>query len=434
MRELIKKQIEENYEKRMAYNLQANSFRIKKDLRIGDRSIESLKDFFFKNILPEYKNNNPRKIDSKLQNFSCLIANLYYSKNSHPLAVPLSRNAYKADSNPSVFIVDLVKILYEKQYIEIKKGFNCKNKNDSRVTRIWKTDKLKNELFFSKNSNVEHYHIVDDHELIILRDDSKKKQSVKFRNSKYTNQLRKDIAFINVVNRRFEVVCHSEKQPISLTTDLHAVFNNRSFEDGGRLYTGKRGYQGLYREDRSLITINGNETVELDYSGLHPHILYANVGIQAEGDQYKMVNPDEKLRPVLKNALLTLLNADSEKDMVRAGTYFLNKNYELKNVMRERNLTIYDLLKWFKTAHQKISHFFCTGQGVKLMNIDSDIAKGVLLHFANENEACLCIHDSFIVESKNENYLKNIMIEYYEKIISLKFNTGIKFTCKVEKK
>jgi len=45
---------------------------------------------------------------------------------------------------------------------------------------------------------------------------------------------------------------------------------------GGRLYTeGISYYQGLSSIDRQDITINGKQTVEVDYSALHPMLLYA---------------------------------------------------------------------------------------------------------------------------------------------------------------
>jgi hypothetical protein len=289
------------------------------------------------------------------------------------------------------------------------------------------------ELLRHKEIGQEKFQVIEDNNLIILRDRDENKTPIKYRNTKFTNKLRKDLQLINEVNRRFSIQHSPIGHPaVRLITDLHAVFNNGKFEEGGRFYTGKNGYQGLYREDRTEITINGNNTVELDYSGLHPYILYAKVGIQAEGDQYDKVNLDKKLRPILKNSLLALLNSESEQKMISAGNYFLHENYDYYDKMQKKGLTINDLLKMFKAAHSTIAQFFCTGQGVKLMNIDAEIARTVLLDFAKRNEACLCVHDSFIVEAKNKDILHKLMVDSYQQIISKRFLTPKLFSCPVK--
>jgi hypothetical protein len=144
------------------------------------------------------------------------------------------------------------------------------------------------------------------------------------------------------------------------------------------------------------------------------------------------VHSDPALRPVLKIALLALLNASSEKEMVRAGNYNLFENQNIYSLMKEYKISMKDILEMFKSVHKPISQFFCSGQGVKLMNIDSEIAKNILLYFARINEPCLCIHDSFIVRNGNENMLKNIMTESYTKIVIEKFSTKKEYFCNVK--
>lgn len=401
----------------------------------GNKSCEISKKFFDDKILPQYFKDKPLKKDKKQKDFLCIIANLKYASINKPLIVSLSSNDYKGIIFPSRYTLHLVKNLYHNGYIELKKGFfDHENPDNSRYTRIWPKKKLIEELFNHNEIAQEKFQIIENKKLVILRNDDKKKSSKKYRETKYTKQLQEDIAKINEVNRRFSIKHeHEDREAIRLTSDLHAVFNNGTFKNGGRFYTGKNGYQGLFREGRQEVTINGNKTIELDYGGLHPHILYAQVGIQAEGDQYEKVCPDKKLRPVLKKALLALLNADSETKMVRAGNEFLHQNYEIYKIMKEKHLTIKDLIKLFKISHASIAHFFCTGQGVKLMNIDSEIARIIMLKFASENMACLCIHDSFIVEKQNEQMLKELMLETYQNVISEKFPHKKLFTCPVKR-
>lgn len=65
---------------------------------------------------------------------------------------------------------------------------------------------------------------------------------------------------------------------------LHRVFNNGSFEQGGRFYGGW--WQSIPSKYRPCITINGHATREFDYSNLHAAILYAQVGLPLQDDAY----------------------------------------------------------------------------------------------------------------------------------------------------
>lgn len=53
---------------------------------------------------------------------------------------------------------------------------------------------------------------------------------------------------------------------------------NLNFRRGGRFYALGGGWQSLPKAVRKAVTINGEEVAELDYSALHPSILYAYVG------------------------------------------------------------------------------------------------------------------------------------------------------------
>ena len=57
-----------------------------------------------------------------------------------------------------------------------------------------------------------------------------------------------------------------------LDSCVRAVYNV-SFDRGGRLYSrGANGYQGLRKSERQRVTVDGEETIELDYSGFQPRV------------------------------------------------------------------------------------------------------------------------------------------------------------------
>ena len=55
-------------------------------------------------------------------------------------------------------------------------------------------------------------------------------------------------------------------------------FNRQSFDCLGRLYCGA--IQTLRKATRATILLNGEETAEPDFKGLHPRLLYAAEGLQ----------------------------------------------------------------------------------------------------------------------------------------------------------
>ncbi len=93
---------------------------------------------------------------------------------------------------------------------------------------------------------------------------------------------------------------------------LYRVFNNCTFEDGGRFYGGW--WQHIPSALRRHITINGCRTIEADYSGLHPAILFAQAGMEIPSDPYARVPGASESRILRKHAKRTfnaLLNASS---------------------------------------------------------------------------------------------------------------------------
>ena len=71
----------------------------------------------------------------------------------------------------------------------------------------------------------------------------------------------------------------------------------------------------------------------------------------------------------------------------------------------------------FFDVHKSIAHYFCNGKesGLRIVNKDSKIALDIINHFVKQGRPILCIHDSFIVEQKYKNELKNVMKKTYTK-------------------
>ena len=71
------------------------------------------------------------------------------------------------------------------------------------------------------------------------------------------------------------------------------------------------------------------------------------------------------------------------------------------------------MLKLFKEHHSDIAHYLFTGIGITLQNTDSKISEYIIKRMTNKSIPILNIHDSFIVERKQQQQLKQVMIKAF---------------------
>lgn len=198
-----------------------------------------------------------------------------------------------------------------------------------------------------------------------------------------------------------------------LQGQLYRVYNNGKFTEGGRFYGAS--YQQLNKDDRAKILINNSSVTEVDYSSFHLNILYHKTKKQFEGDPYLKVIDNPELRPLLKLVSLIAVNSQNPAQALRAIKDEIRKNIELQKLKRIYKLDEKDLLRKFESTHFRISNYFYSGIGIKLQNLDSQIAETVLKYFTRREIPCLCVHDSFLVSSEHGAELKETMNAVYKK-------------------
>lgn len=362
------------------------------------------------------------------------VVNIFDSRYAgKPIAVSMNRNDYRSQdryiqTNYSC-LKEIIDYLVSQGYIMLKKGF--RNKTGGRMTRICPTAKFKE--YFDPCDEIEYTPL----ELVNLRD--RNKNNLPYKDTPQTTKLRENLRDINTVNRKAIVQLKTSRGFTRLSTDLHAVFTE-DFQQNGRLYTSRSGYQSLSEEERKDIMINHKETVELDFSGMAIKLLYATAkNQQYEADPYEkclqalqthprangaLQTKTKQLRIIAKKCLLAMLNADSSVSAVSAGNNGLRKekNRHLKEALDEcklvgenisRRITIKMLHRLLKLSHKDIAEYFYTEIGLKLMHLDSKIALDVLRHFTDQGIPCLAIHDSFIVQKEYEAELRTVMDNAY---------------------
>ena len=211
---------------------------------------------------------------------------------------------------------------------------------------------------------------------------------------------------------------------------IQRIFSkSNTLEYGGRFYaipiTGFS-YQNITAVERSTIEIDCEPTVEIDYSALHPSMLYSmadKIELKPK-DMYKVkVDGNPAPRKLCKVMLLTMINAKSEQSAIKSMRHEMR--FKAQDEWMEHEAwaeLLKPLVGALKELHRHISHYFFTDIGIKLQRKDSDMAQYVMNFFNKHSWACLPIHDSFIVKRKHEHDLFSIMLDAEIAIMGCEFS------------
>jgi hypothetical protein len=207
-----------------------------------------------------------------------------------------------------------------------------------------------------------------------------------------------------IVNKFMLRSSKSEYEPIMLHQQtVRRVFSSSTFDQGGRFYGGW--WQNIPSFCRSRITLDGKETVELDFKTLHPTILYLleDLEIDDAKDLYDIGMPNVD-RDVIKKCFNAMINAPHELTR-KPANIALTKGGPTWKEIKEAILV----------RHEPIKHCFFKLLGNELQFMDSELAEEVMLHFANQDEPVLPVHDSFIVHHGHKQELENVMSVAFKK-------------------
>lgn len=249
-------------------------------------------------------------------------------------------------------------------------------------------------------------------ETVILRDGrGEEKRDVPYEDTPESNSFRDNLARINGHLANFKLSRIENGAVVDLAPSvLRRIFSRGSFELGGRFFGAP--WIRMASEDRPSILIDGEETAELDFSALHPRLIYQLEGqpLAPHVDPYGIGRWSEgERRGWAKHAFQKLLNAKPYSPIKRPPDVPYSK-------LRadEWKALVVDLTE----HHQEISGWFRSGKGLWLQRIDSEIAEGVLLRMVDRSVCCLPIHDSFIVPTSHASALHEAMVEAYTEVMS----------------
>ena len=389
-----------------------------------------------------FSNQNGKKSIAK-KHIKIVLLDLYVAWLDDPdlcIAVNMTRDFYSKnfgtdatrynELNISAKTIHVVTTLKDKGLVGYKRGVEAQEGYGSGfVSRIWAKSKL---ISMFERSALNKFMIYShyDREMLVLRDEDK--NDINYADTEETESQRLVVQQYNAILERTFIDIGSansprleiEKNKGSKSQDkphyvhilhkekfTHRVFNNSSWEEGGRFYGGF--WQRIGQDYREQILINNEETVELDFSSLHPVLAYVQAGV----DYWKEhdIGPydisvngieDAKVsREVIKKLFLLALNAKDQTTLFKA--FRSEFDYSLLDGL-EYSFTddaLGAILDSIKARHTKIADQIATGAGTVLMNLDSRIVEFVVRRFLDHNSVVLSVHDSFIVIERHRDRL-----------------------------
>lgn len=201
-----------------------------------------------------------------------------------------------------------------------------------------------------------------------------------------------------------------DKEIFPSQTSMTRIFSRGSLAKGGRFY---HSLQSQKKTQRLKLRVNDQPVIEMDYSSMHPCLLYEANGLCLEGDAYEI---DGFERDQVKVAFNVLINRDHE----------IHKKTEAQSISTATNLSVVQAKKLRELIYEKhdaVKHHFNVGYGLHLQKMDSEIALRVIDYFVNKAERpIIMIHDSAIVAYTDVQTLFYCMRDCYYDVLSMSNN------------
>lgn len=394
----------------------------------------------FKEVLDLFKVDLDKGLTSRKiggRSLRLLTLNLYLAwKNEEACFVAISRdnNSYIAGSRYNSLkigrvILDVLDLLRDEGYVEQKLGWDDPTTNRGYYTRMWATKKLQS-LFEKVELSPLDIEYDSSRETIVLRDEDGR--DIEYEDSNKTCIMRSVVARYNEFLSHFFIdIPTLEEGAISVPSGksenwfyvnsgpnfTYRVFNRGSFELGGRFYGGW--WQNIPKDYRPKIFINDHPTSEIDYENNHIVLLYNLRGLESpKSDAYSIPKPSElshvsDYRSLVKKLLLMAINASDEVKTFQAFRSDAKVGSAEAKLKDSQLRLVLDLLK---EKHKPIADKLCSGAGIELQFIDSQITEKIITRFMDHEVPILIIHDSYIVPDGQEGFLADTMTWAFQEV------------------
>tara|TARA_B100001057_G_scaffold353262_1_gene355089 strand:- start:255 stop:1526 length:1272 start_codon:yes stop_codon:yes gene_type:complete len=356
---------------------------------------------------------------------SCISANLmllYLNRVGEFVYYSRDHNHYKsiARYNPLKISIRKIKkiitLLIKHQFIDHRKGRYIRyDKELSYRSRFRPTTKFLN---FMRQYFVKRQHIYRlDSDVIILKNSEKYLKD--YLDDEYTDMIRSDcsgynnsLSFTKInLSKTKQVKDYLRERNINLRNKSYQRIFNGDFKHGGRFYG--PWWLNIPSELRQFITINNKKTVEYDYSSLIIHQIYSDVGLNYfeentySDDPYLLRGIPDTERKLNKAIIQIALNC-SDLDSLNAALLRQYKKGKLTG-NKPRKKEIEKRLNIFKEMNPRIADYVYKQIALRFQFQDSEIARKIINRCSRYLIPVLSIHDSFIVEETNSNFIIDTM-------------------------
>jgi len=400
---------------------------------------------------------NKIKLDPKERNkhyLKMLILNLFTNYNLPDgvwTSFPSTRNIWQKKSRYngnkiSNMIITIKDLMLKNNYIEQSGYYDSPDAwKESYTRRLKATKKLIGIIYKHKIDN-DKVELLPDVECIIVKEKiGKNNIQIEYEDADDIIVHRQCLIAYNNLLRRSHIDCvgipkdtgifiGNSKYPVHVNQQNKWVKRIFIKDDQSKnlLYGRFHGgfWQQLNSEWRSKILINGQDTVEVDFSGMGINILYdlARIDIDDrdpydltgyyESNRYTM----EELRPLLKQVLMIMTNSRSSVQALKA----IQKDVRDSDNKFPGDVDLKRLMYAFRKRHEPIKDYFFSNIGNVQYFLDSTVTSRIINRFTMQSIPVLTIHDSYIVDVMNVGELIEIMEDFYQSSLK-KYAKKIKY-------
>jgi len=323
---------------------------------------------------------------------------------------------------------DVLDALEESCYIEQDTGDKLENKQ----TEIKATEDLLN--WFKGNDWTDDDIDIFKPQYITLRleDPINKKKFVLYDDTQYSTWLSSELKRYNSLLNNSSICLPNKKgnliQEKKFVTSRRFIKHEYYPKDGEFLFGGRHvgPWVNTPSEDRERITINGESTKEVDRVASHINAMYEVVTGQPYqgGDPYELfIQGVEVPRHIVKNLSSLSQGANTARGVsARVGRHYnreaTKKDARQKDVDKHRQWLRFikktpatKIHQALMSKHHLVRDYYLRGKqyGDMIQCWEADLVFEVVRELTSRGAACLTVYDSFIVQSKYEDLVEDLV-------------------------
>jgi hypothetical protein len=291
------------------------------------------------------------------------------------------------------FTIAALDRLCEEGYITQFKGFFNGPAGFGRLTRIYATEKLSTRV--DAPAIGDHMQFTQDDETIVLKGFGYEAATLPADHP--------DVSQLRIINEFLKDFSWPQKAPIRLIYSGGPLL-------GGRVYSR---FQNMPKAVRAELTINGEQTVELDFKANHLMMLVALSGLKPPEDPYLTI------------AYLAGQSREKVKAFINTSLSAANATQAFNACKKDRiNKALFlELEAATKTAFPDVPLY--QGFGVYLQSLEGQVALNIMAEGARNGIPVLPVHDSFITTKNNELWLRDMMIKQWKQQVDTAYETRV---------